>query len=183
MWLDSLLEKITSFIPRIMIIRPDESGFRQIPKPWGGCWVTETKPGNWYWLLPIVMEEEVCRIKTQVKDIRIQSGWTKDGKDVAVGVSIRYYIQSPIKALLEVLDYDESVQNLVLGVVHDYVEEHTENELMESRSLLKDQLLKAIRDEASGWGLKIQSVKITDFGRANNIRILMDEGIKFKVSE
>jgi len=181
MWIETLLEKVTSFIPRPIIIRPDEGGFRQIPKPWGGCWVTELKPGNWYLLVPLIMENEICKTKTQVKDIRIQSVQTKDGVDFAIGVTIRYYIINPLKALLEVFNYDESLQNIILGIVHDYVETHTEQELKENRNLLKDQLLKSVREEAAGWGLKIYSVKLSDFGKTINYRILMDDKIGLRM--
>jgi len=176
MWLETLLEKITSFIPRIMIIRPDESGFRQTMKPWGGCWITETKPGNWYWLLPIVMEEEVCKIKPQVVDIRSQSILTKDNIDIMVSASIRYYVRNAVKALLEVLDYDESLQTTALVAIEEYIEGHTLEELKNSRSTLRENLLKAVREESKGWGLWVSSVGITDIGKARNFRLLGNLG-------
>jgi len=112
MWILTLLEQLTGFIPRPIQMRLDEGGFRQTPKPWsGGTWLTEMKSGRWYWLVPWIMEHEICKTKTQVKDIRAQSIWTKDGRDTTVGTSIRYYISNPLKALLEVHDYDQSLQN------------------------------------------------------------------------
>ena len=235
MWLENLLDKLTSFIPRPILLNPSEGGFRQTPKPWSGwpwdywpwirlgwflsgenpvpeilktgswyniycpcfpkkvpwnyrssgtnCWITEMEPGNWYWIVPLFMEHLIVPVKPDVKDIRIQSSWTSDGRDVAIGVSIKYYVSNPMKAILEVTDYDESIQNIALGVVSDYVEKHTEEELRQSRSVLKEEILKALRDESSGWGLRIQSVKITDVGRTQNFRILMDDRIGFKVGE
>lgn len=181
MWLENLFEKIFNCIPTIMIMRPDEGGFRQTPKPDGGTWLKELEPGNWYFLWPIIMEHEVVKIKTQVKDVRIQSVYTSDGKNVCLGLTIRYYISNPIKAQLEVLDYDQSIQNISLGIVSDYIEEHTLEELTKSRKELKDKLLKSVRDEAGGWGLKIQSIKISDIGETNNLRLLMDDRIGMKL--
>jgi regulator of protease activity HflC (stomatin/prohibitin superfamily) len=173
MWLVTLLEYATGFIPRPMIIRPDEGGFRQIPKLWGGTWVTELKPHNWYWLIPWFMENEVCKTPTQPKDIRAQSAWTADGHNVTVGASVKYYVSDPMKALLDVHDYDESLQNTVLGVVCDYVGEHTLEVLKSSRRELTDLLLKMVREASKGWGLKIQDVRITDIGDAQNHRLLI----------
>jgi len=232
MWVESLLDRLTCFVPRPIIIRLDEGGFRQTPKPWNGwpwsywpwfrfgwifsgedpleniqktgawhtiycpilpkgkpwasrddkysTWITELLPGNWYWYVPLFMENAVVPTKTDIKDVRIQSVWTKDGKDVAIGVSIRYYVSNPMNAILDVRDYDESLQNIVLGVVSEYVENHTVEELRNSRGMLVEKLLKAVRGEASGWGLKIQSVKITDIGRTQNFRILMDDKVGIK---
>ncbi len=204
MWVISLLETITGFIPRPAIIRDDEAGFRQVPKPWKGwpwdywpwirwtwikkpwamkpwhprvkhenTWLTETKAGGWYWIIPWIMEYETCKTKTQVKDIRAQSVWTKDGHDVTVGTSIRYYVKNAMKALLEVHDYDQSLQNVVLGVVCDYVRQHTLDELKSSLDELKNKLLESVRNASDGWGLKIQDVAITDIGKTQNFRILL----------
>ena len=182
MWIIALLEQLTGFIPRPFIIRADEGGFRQVPKLWkyrslkdnnGSTWITEMKSGEWYWLIPWIMEYETCKIKTQVKDIRAQSVWTKDGYDITVGTSIRYYVQKPIKALLDVLDYDQSLQNIVLGMVCNYVRLRTLEELKLTVGKLEEELLKSVREASSGWGLWIQSVLITDVGKTQNFRILL----------
>lgn len=202
-WIETLIERLTCFIPRVIIIRPDEGGFRSSPKPWAGwpwaywpwirwswikrpwtmwpwsprdndtgTWVTDLKPGNWYWLIPLIMEQETCKIKTQVKDIRTQSIWTADGVDIIVGVSIRYYIRSWMKATLEVQDYDQSLQTVALMKVCDYVENHTLKELREKTEELKGVLLDEVKTESKGWGLQIQDIGKTDIGRARNIRLL-----------
>jgi len=65
MWILTLLEQLTGFIPRPIQMRQDEGGFRQTPKPWsGGTWLTEMKSGRWYWLIPWIMEHEICKTKT-----------------------------------------------------------------------------------------------------------------------
>jgi len=176
MWLETLLDRLTSLFPRIIVVRPDEGGFRLTPKPWSGTWMTELKPRQWYFIWPLIMEYEICRTRTQVKDIRIQSIWTKDGFDVAVGAAIRYYVKEPMKAQLEVLDYDETLQNLALGIICDYVRKHTLKELKENLEGLRDQLLAIVRKESAGWGLKIQDIAITDIGRSRNIRLLLSSG-------
>ena len=177
MWLNSLLERLFAIFPRIILIRLDEGGFRQAPKPWGGTWVTELKPGGWYFFWPILMENEVCSIKTQVVDIRVQSALTKDGRDVAVGLSIRYYISDPMKALLQVHDYDQSLNTIALGVACHYVQHHNFEEIQTDVDGLRAELLMAVRKESAGFGLKIQDVAVTDIGRTRNLRVLNNEGL------
>jgi len=181
MWLENLIGKLTCFIPRPIIIQPDEGGFRQ-HIGLRGTKVTELKPNHWYWIIPLTTEHIVVKTSPQVKDIRIQSISTNDGVDIAIGLSIRYYISDAPKAILKVHDFDESLQNIVLGVVSDYVENRTEEQLRQSRNILKEEILKTVREEASGWGLKIQSVKITDFGKTQNFRILMDDKVGVRIS-
>jgi hypothetical protein len=135
-------------------------------------WICSLVPSNWYWLIPLVMEHEVCRIKPQVKDIRVQSVWTKDGVDLVIGASIRYYVKDWMKALLDVLDYDESLQTTALVAIEEYIENHTLAELKASRDVLRKNLLEAVKVESKGWGLQIQSVGVTDIGKARNFRLL-----------
>lgn len=204
MWILTLLEALTGFIPRVIIVRPDEGGFRQVPKPWAGwpwdywpwirwrwirhpwrmkswapkdesrsTWLTEMKPGEWYWLVPWVMEHEICRIKPQVKDIRIQSAWTSDGENIAIGGALRYYVKSWMKAQLEVLNYDDSLQTIVLIIIRRYVGEHTLDDLKVKTGELEQQVLSAVKEESKGWGLNIQDFGITDLGGTTNLRHLI----------
>ena len=173
MWLITLLEKLFCFVPRVKVIPPDEAGYRSIPNPFTGKVKTkELKPSHWYWVWPLFMEYEFIKIKTQVKDVRVQSVWTKDGKDMAFGVSIRLYVQKPLSALLEVYDYDESLQNIVLGLVAKHIREHTLEELKSYLDRFNTTLLDTLRIEARGWGLYIQKVQVTDVGTTRNLRLL-----------
>lgn len=173
MWIISLLEYITGFIPRPLLIGPDEGGYRQVPKPWGGCWLHEVRPNNWYWFVPWFSEIVTCKTRTQPKDVRAQSVWTKDGHNLAASVSVQYYISDPMKALLEVYDYDQSLQTIVLSVVCEFIETRTMQELKEQMVGLKEELTRATRDATKGWGLKIQKVGITDIGETQNFRHLI----------
>ena len=203
MWAETLIDKLTCFLPRPSIIRLDEGGFRQVPKPWKGwpwaywpwirkkwlrrpwscwpwsprdnesnTWIIELIPGNWYWIIPLFMEHVVIPIKVQIKDIRIQSVRTKDGVDLSIGGAIKYYVQKPIKAILDVTDYDESLQTAALVVIRKFVSQYTLLELDEKIEELNRQLLSSVREESSGWGLRVQSVEITDIGKSINLRLM-----------
>lgn len=173
MWLISLLDYITGFVPRPIIIRRDEAGFRQIPKLWGGTWIKEMKSEDWYWIIPWFTEHEVIKTKTQVADIRIQSVWTKDGKDIAIGGAIRYYVRDCMKAQLEVHDYDETIQTIALVKIFTFVRKHNLEELKADIEELCSSLTDLIREDSKGFGLKIQEVNLTDIGTTQNFRHLV----------
>ena len=173
MWIISLLEYITGFIPRPVIIGPDEGGYRQVPKPWGKCWLHAVIPNRWYWHIPWFTQIATCKTPTQPKDVRAQSVWTKDGHNLAVSVSVQYYISDPMKALIEVYDYDQSLQTIVLSVVCEFIKNLELEDLKKQIGALKEELTRATREATKGWGLKIQRVGITDIGDSRNIRLLL----------
>ena len=174
MWITTLIDKLTCFIPRPLLIAPDEGGYRISPRLNGTNKVKELKPG-WYLWVPLFQKTEWIAVKIQPKDLRAQSLWTKDGCNIMISGVIKYRVLDPVKALLEVYDYDNSVQIIALGVIHEFVRLHTLDELKVGISDLLEKILSELRKESQGWGLKIQSVKLTDTGDVFNLRVLKNE--------
>lgn len=114
-------------------------------------------------------------VKIQPKDLRAQSLWTKDGCNIMISGVIKYRVSDPVKALLEVYDYDNSVQIIALSVIHEFVSTHTLDELKVGISDLLEKILSELRKESQGWGLKISSVKLTDTGDVFNLRLLQND--------
>lgn len=171
-WLTSLIDRILTIFPRIVIIAPDEAGVRCTPRLIRGIIVKELGPG-WWWDWPISRKLEIISVKTQVADLRPQSVWTVDGKELVVSGSIKYRVDSVAKALLNICDYDENICTLVLGIIFDFVSSKLLKELDLTR--LRDEILKGLREASRGWGLKIEQVYLTDIGRVKNIRLLMND--------
>lgn len=174
MWLITLIDKILCWLPRPIIIAPDEGGYRVSPKLFGGVRVKQLYPG-WYLWLPLLQCREIIAVKTQVKDLRAQSLWTSDGNNILISGVIRYKVLDPVKACLEVWDYDEGIQTIALGVIYEFVSTHTLQECKENGPDLLEKILLELRKESQGWGLKIQSVKLTDTGDVFNLRLLQNE--------
>ena len=174
MWLITLIDKILCWLPRPIIVAPDEGGYRVSPRLFSGVRVKQLYPG-WYLWLPLLQRREIIAIKTQVKDLRAQSLWTQDGHNILISGVIRYKIIDPVKACLEVWDYDESIQTVALGVIHRFVRMHTLQECKQRTSDLLDKILSELRKESQGWGLKIQSVELTDTGDVFNLRLLQNK--------
>ena len=178
-WLTNLIDRLLSIFPRLVIVAPDETGVRYTPGIVQGVHITNLTPGWWlYW--PLIQNIETIRCKTQIVDLRPQSVWTLDQQEMTVSGAIRYRVRSAQKALLEVYDYDQNVQTVALGIIQQYVREH-ELENLDTQQL-EDEMLKGVRKASEGWGLYIEKVYITDIGRTNNIRLLMNESI-FKETE
>jgi len=164
-WLDNLIEKILSIFPSVQLVSPDEYGVRITL----GKYVSDAPPG-WYVLWPVIQEYSGLKVKTQIKDLRAQSVWSADHKELTISGAVKYYVANVRKALFEVYDYDANVQALALGIIQRHCAAHEEMTI--KTSALEGDILEILRKESQGWGLKIEKVYITDIGRTRNIRLL-----------
>lgn len=169
-WLTNILETLRNVFPRTFTVFPDEGGVRITL----GTKVKTLKPG-WYIYWPIIQHAEKISVTPQAVDLRAQSVRTEDGTDMAIGGAILYRISDAKKAILEVQDYDRSIQILALGVIAEFMGEHSLADLKIAD--LREVILKGVREEAAGFGLRIMKVKITDLGCAKNLRVLGDAAI------
>ena len=168
-WLQKFLDRILSIFPRLVVIPPDEIGVRCTPGLRKGMALSELTPGWWlYW--PLVQVLETIRVKTQIKDLRAQSIWSQDRKELTISGAIRYRVRSARKALFDVLDYDQNIQTVALGIIQEYARQHDLAELDVGK--LENEMLTGVKKASEGWGLYIEKVYITDIGRTNNIRVL-----------
>jgi regulator of protease activity HflC (stomatin/prohibitin superfamily) len=166
-WLTNILETLRDIFPRTFTVFPDEAGVRITV----GTKVKPLRPG-WYVYWPVVQHIEKLSITPQAVDLRPQSVRTEDGTDMVISGAILYRISEARKALLNVRDYDKSLQVLALGVIAEFIDKHKLADLKISN--LRNAILTGVREEATGFGLKIMKVYITDLGCAKNLRVLGD---------
>jgi len=171
-FLTRFYEAVRKLVPRVELIQPDEAAVRVTLGT-----IEKILPPGWYFLWPVIQEIFYSAVTTQVQDIRCQSVTSKDGRDMVVSGAIRFKITDIRKAMLEVQDCEASLIALSLGVLLAVASTMTEEELSDTEQL-GDNILKKIREEAAGWGLKIQKVYITDLGRTRNIRLLTNEAVR-----
>lgn len=164
-WVERLIERLLSIFPRIQMVNPDEAGCRITL----GSHVRPIGPG-WYIYWPILQEMAVIPVQSQAVDMRPQSVYTKDGRDLCISGGIMYRVVDAVKAQLSVQDYDKSLYTLALGIVTDYINQHDFKDC--NVSGIREAVLKGVREDAAGFGLKIMRMYITDYGTAKNIRIL-----------
>lgn len=170
-WLATLIAKLTCFVPRPWLVDPDEAGVRMTAKwPWSGMWVRTLEPGL-YWYVPLFQHIQTLKVKIQTEDMRAQSITTADGRPVIVSGAIQYRVVDAQKALLEVFDYDKNLLNTALGVIAKFVNGRTLEQCWDIGSL-EIEILKGTREAASGWGLKIVRVFISDLVAAKTYRLI-----------
>jgi len=168
-WLKDIINRLLSIFPRIWICSPAEAGVLiTIGKH------TSIKEAGWYIFWPLIQRVVWMEIKTQVVDLRTQSVRAKCGTSVAVSGAIQYRVIDVKRAILDVQDVDKSLSTLALGIILEFVKRRSLDECMNIEEL-KGEILKGIREAATGWGLKIEKIYITDLDKARNIRLLTNK--------
>jgi regulator of protease activity HflC (stomatin/prohibitin superfamily) len=169
------VQAVFDFIRQILeTIRP-----WQLVHPWEGGVRTRLgkrfrpiHPGVWL-SIPLIDHFLIVDVKPQVVNLPNQSVETRDYKVRAVSGAVYYHIVNAEKALVEVQDIDSSLQSLALGVIADYVGTHNAEDCTVDK--LKDEITRALRLEASGWGLKIRRVFITDSAPVKVLRLMVQD--------
>ncbi len=171
-FLSRIFETIRKLIPRVYLIAPDERGIRVTL----GTRVKVLEPG-WYIYWGVIQDLQAITVTTQVIDLRPQSVYDKNNRNWTVSGIIKYRVSDVRKALLSVQDYDQSLQALSLGALLTILS-NVENIEVASSEGIAEQVLAKVREEAFGWGLKIQRVFISDLGQVRNIRLLTDRVVE-----
>lgn len=152
-------------IPPYAIINPDERGVFMR----GGRYRRNLSPG-FYFKWPIYDEVKIIPVKEQVINLPNQSVTTKDGKQLALSGAIRYEVDGPSRALLNVLDYDTSLQNLAMSVLASFVS-RVNADRCDYDTLCKE-VLEELQSEAENWGLEVMDFWLTDFVEHKVYRIM-----------
>jgi regulator of protease activity HflC (stomatin/prohibitin superfamily) len=165
-WLSELIQMVKDMFPWLYIVDPQEGGVRVTL----GRRVKTLGPG-WYFFWPIFQSCTKINVVPQVVDLRPQSGLTSDLKDIVISGGVRYKVIDARKAILNIDDYDKDICIMSLGIICDFVNKHPFGELKDLDELAMI-IRTGIAEEATGMGLKIMKVYITDIGSSRNIRML-----------
>lgn len=165
-WLNQLINRLFCWVPRMLLVAPDEEGVREtLGKRW-----KKISPG-WYITWPLIHRTIRLVVTPQVVNLPGQSVYTKDKASIVISGALQYRIDNAAKALLEVQDFDESLIALSLGIIAAYVNGKTLDECMDI-DMLCSEILKDIRKASTGWGIKIMRVLITDLAPVQSFRII-----------
>lgn len=157
------------FLPRFGAVFPNERGvFLRM-----GKYKKTLEPGL-YFCFPIIDEIQKLDVTTQVINLPNQSVTTKDGKSLAISGAVEYSIYDSRKALLEVQNFDVSLQNLSMGIIADYIKQRAYQDCIKLNGL-EAQIVESIKDRASDWGLDITRLWITDLAEHHVYRLMTQD--------
>jgi len=168
-WLETFFNKLFALLPKTVFVYPYEKAVRVTCLGWYQR-ITDIDTG-WYVIWPLIQYILAAQVKPRAIDIRSQSIVTKDKVDVVISGALIYKIYNARKSIFEVIDFDKSMTTIALGIIRGYASKHTFEELIDMDELT-EQIRKELHEACTKWGIKIQGVEITDFGKTRNIRLL-----------
>jgi len=174
----SLLETIVDFLASLQfftIISPEDRGVLLR----GGKYLRTLGPGM-YWHWPIIDEVRTVTVVEQAVDLPEQSVTTKDYFTLLVGGTIRYEISDARIALLNVQDYDETLQVIAMGSLLSYIA-HLKRASILLPEEVEREILDDLQNEAEQIGLNVVEFRLTNSCDHRVIRVVgeppvIDEG-------
>jgi regulator of protease activity HflC (stomatin/prohibitin superfamily) len=172
-FLNKLFDYIMQLIPWFSLVSPDEGGVRIWFIPFCGTYSQKLKPG-WYLLWPLIHETRIINVVTQPISLPEQSLDTVDGVTITISGAVQYKIKDALKALLNVQDYDKSLQIIAMKAIKSYVFNKTYKELRDD-VMLEAMVLSLLKRETRNWGMDIQKVFVLQYTKARVLRLLIDK--------
>ena len=171
MW-QAIIEFIKS-LKIFTVIEPNEGGVR-------------TRAGRlhaildcgWHWQCPFIDNIVVIDVMPQILDLRSQDLTTKDGVSIVISGAISYYIDDVYKAYYQVQDYETTLSNRVLIAIAEYISQTSYQE--KDAKFLGLEMAESLCDIATGWGISLTQIAITDFART---KVLSHRGIEINIGE
>lgn len=165
-FLRQILDHLKELWP-ISVVDPDDQGIlfdRGLP-------AKSLAPG-WHLYLPGIQRIEIMPVVYQELDCQLQTVETLDGIAVTFSANVGFEVRDAAKARTAVHDVDATLERAARGALGKLVTERTWVQLTGHASDLVSDARKAVADDASGWGVKIVRVRLTDFARSKTYRLL-----------
>jgi len=122
-------------------------------------------PG-WFFLIPGLEKPHIVTLRVETIDIPPQRVLTKDNIELIIDgvlfISVKPDKQSVINSLVKVEDYKKASTAYIIAVLRDVVGQFNLSEVIKNIELINDKLKKSLIGISEGWGVKINSVEISD---------------------
>ena len=132
-------------------------------------------PG-FYWHWPLIDEVRVITVVEQAIDLPEQSVTTRDFETLLVGGTIRYEVSNPRKALLNVQDYDETLQIIAMGSLLSYIARRKRSQILYPEDV-EEEILSDLQSECEQMGLNVVEFKLTNSCDHKVIRVVGDQTV------
>jgi hypothetical protein len=141
------------------IIAQDEAGLRFKRGKYKGT----LDPGM-YWFWPLVDEIRSLNTQSQLIDLPDKSITDQEGLTWAMSGCIEYYVEDAKKAMVDVQDYDEAVQNKALALVAEAVY------MGKTKPEVENWVMEGLPEHADRWGLCVTDFSINELARCRVFR-------------
>lgn len=160
------LRSITGLFRWWVVVMPWESAVRV----WMGKHPTVIGPGV-HLRVPIAHAVYKQSVRLRVMNLTVQTVTTRDGKTVTLSAAVGFVISDILMLYQSVHDFGNSLGNLVLSAIAEYVQSHDALECTPQR--IAPAVASAL--DGSRFGLSDMQVFITDFAFVRTYRFITDQ--------
>lgn len=116
-----------------------------------------------FFKIPIIEKiSEVVSLQVEVTEIKAEQTLTKDTVPINVKTVMFWRVVDPRAAVVEVADYENSLELAAQTALREAIGAHDFTELLTQRASVDTALKTAIEEKARAWGLEVQSIEIQD---------------------
>jgi len=144
--------------PRFRVVRQFERG---VVYRWGKV-LGQPREAGITVLRPFA--DRLVRVNTQIVTMTVpaQDGITRDNVTVRVDAVVYYRVMDPVKAIVEVQDYQYAVAQVAQTSLRSIIGKSTLDDLLSNREPMNQGLALMLDSPAIGWGIHIDRVEIKD---------------------
>jgi regulator of protease activity HflC (stomatin/prohibitin superfamily) len=115
-----------------------------------------------YWIIPIVDQKAQLDIRTKTVDIEPQETVTSDSVTIRVNAVLYYRIVDPMKAIIQVENYQTAVYQIALTTLRNVVGQNILDDVLQNRDKINSKLQEIVYEITEPWGIVIERVEIKD---------------------
>lgn len=115
-----------------------------------------------YYLIPFIEWQRKLDLRTITVNVEQQETITRDSVTVKVNAVLWYRIRDPLKAVVEVQNFNVAVYAIALTALRNIIGQHMLDEVLKERTAINDQLRKMVEDTTAGWGVSVELVEMKD---------------------
>lgn len=167
-WLDSLLTRLAQLWP-FAVVKPWQRAVRVTFVPFRGVRVNVLGPGivRALWFFDSL---DIRDVQEDTFNCPSQSVTTQDDVAVTLSANFVYEIEDVEAAVLNVRQFDASLQDLAMVHLAERIREWTWPELLAGQKELERSLKGTLTTRAKDWGVQIVRVGLTDLVKTRQFR-------------
>ena len=168
-WLGEFLKGMTSFIPRLRLVKAGHGAIRYSPRG-----KIEVLQAALYVYGPMIQAFEDFPTAGQTTEVPKQALLTKDLKTVSVGAAITFEIEDLQAFSVDNFNTFDDVDDIAQIAVRDVVKEHTLVEIQTDPEM-DEKLRKAAQRRLRNYGVRVKRMAIKTFAQSQLIHVIGDQ--------
>ncbi len=113
-------------------------------------------------LVPFIENLRTRHVRQQTLHFDRQRILLKDGLIFTVSAIVLFRVTDVYKALFEIDDLDQSVNDLCMSVLREELSQHDHGSLAEQQEQISEKLLEAVKEFSEKWGIEFVRFSLTD---------------------